>query len=121
MSREIRRSLVAKEVINLTTDDIWTYGTSGMVVKLKKAKTVSPRELIFKPGVYYIVTKEVRDAILAEHMISEDYLLEACYTGMGRGDVPIYHFFNHCGAKVIPITEQISAVSNKFGFLIQPA
>ena len=116
--REMHRILSVKEVINLTDQEIWTYGTSGELIKIDGH---SPHKTL-DPSVYYIVSAEIEDEVLAKSNLDKSHFVEAQYIGRGRKNTPIYHLTNSAGTKIVPITEQIYAVMNKkFGFLIRPA
>lgn len=112
---EVRRTLSVKEVVNLTKQEIWTYGTSGELIRIK-----NDTNWILDPDTYYIVSAEERNNFINSG-VDKSHLVEARYVGRSREDTPVYHLISSVG-KIVPITEQICAVMDKKpGFLIQPA
>lgn len=111
-------TIPAKEVINLTSKTLWTYGTSGSILELKP-KEYSAQMMVI-PGAYYIVSEELKEKILKEGRIEKEFLLKPIQIGAGRDGYIISKFFIDKKTQVAPITENVATATNHVGFLMKP-
>lgn len=110
--------LSAKEVINLTSETLWTYGTSGSILELKPKEYSA--QMITISGAYYIVSEELKEKILKEGRIEKEYLLRAEQVGVGRNGDTMSKFYTDSEIQVVPVSENVATATNHVGFLMKP-
>ena len=110
--------LSAKEVINLTSETLWTYGTSGSILELKPKEYSA--QMMTIPGAYYIISEELKEKILKEGRIEKEYLLRAKQVGVGRDGDTMSKFYTDSGIQVVPVSENVATATNHVGFLMKP-
>ena len=107
------RTLNGEEIINATGEDMWCYGTSGELIKLKRVEPQTLREPGYFPNsnAYYVVDDNMRD-FLENNPKYKGKLLRATFTGRARGGEELYRCYNENDLLVQPITDR-AGVANK--------
>lgn len=100
-----RKTLVVKKIINFTSREMWTYGTSGELIKLSpKIPDASHPE----PGIFYVVDDEVKESLTKKNPAFKNQILSPTFKGKGRENKNIYKFTAplYKDTDIIPITEE---------------
>lgn len=104
-----KRTLLVCEIINLTQETVWVYGTSGKLIELKpkELRQTTDGELVDPiPNTYYIADGMVLD-ILATDPRYHSITARAEFAGHGPYMERIYKLTNIYGLPTVPITDGI--------------
>ncbi len=101
------RTLLVSEIVNLTEREMWTYGTSGELVRLrptlkKGERLSSPRE-----GTYYIVDANCASNMIAQYPCYAGKVIIPIFRGNGKFRQKIYYFVMPSGMNVRLITDDM--------------
>ncbi|MBR3168923.1 hypothetical protein IKF23_00580 [Candidatus Saccharibacteria bacterium] len=102
------RTLLVSEIVNLTEREMWTYGTSGELVRLrptlikKGERLSSPRE-----GAYYIADANYASNMIAQYPCYAGKIIVPMFIGSGKFRQKIYRFLMPSGMNVRLITDDM--------------
>lgn len=96
-------NLLVKKIYNFTGISMWTYGTSGALIKLLPARfsdMYTPEE-----GCFYVVDEDYKKILVDRNPLFKDHFLKPVFYGTGRSEEEIYKFSYRPGINAVPITD----------------
>ena len=104
-----KRTLIVEGIVNLTDREMWVYGTSGELLRLRPMAPVILRsgKLPAHPeeGIYYAVDLDSRTyRVLESNPEYVGRIAIPTYFGSGHGTERIYKFSTPSGLEIRPIT-----------------
>ncbi len=106
--RVFQRKAVATavdKIVNCTDKVMFTYGTSGTMLRLAPHELDMTKVRLFDKSVLYVVDEETEDKLLQVDAKFKSKIATARFFGNGRNNEDIYKFAVGQNA-VVPITDQ---------------
>lgn len=99
-------TLIVDKIINLTNEQMWTYGTSGKLFELSRMNIEQVLDPNYKSGigVYYVVNPDDEPRLLNDTRYA-DKIAKPRPIGKARDGERLYRFIDMRGTLIAPITD----------------
>lgn len=103
------RTLLVSEIVNFTNREMYTYGTSGELVKLRPSGLIKAGRPMVSPeeGAYYALDIDRATEFIASFPCYAGKIIIPIYYGKGKLARKLYNFVMPCGTKVKLVTDGV--------------